>query len=330
MIYNFRFDRGKKDEILKRIRLDRELSQGWGGGEVGISLEQDLDQIREKITECYDLKTTRIPTNLSKIKGFKDGDILITPHLPSEKTFSIHIVDGNFPECYSCVTSDETNMNHRIKIKHSYGLDGNLSLYNSEVAYWKGKLQWMRLPVLPMNQYKNEFTELINELRKDSSKKYNKSELSEYLENLQYQTSEFVRSKLQKINPSNDTISFESICESVLDNQGYKIVNRNVYDGEGGDVDLVCEKDRANISPFEQGQDTLYVQIKKHKGISNEDAINQLLIMMKKNENANGCVITLAKKFTDEALRMAEKEGIVLINGDAICELLMGVMVDKI
>lgn len=330
MIYNFRFDRGRKKEILKRLKSDRVLSQGWGGGKECIPLTDDLNTIRAKIKERYDLKTTRIPTNLSKIKGFKDGDILITPHLPSEKKFSIHIVDGDFPNCYSCKESDMTNMNHRIKIKKSYGLDGNLSLYNSEVATWKGKLQWMRLPILPINQYKNEFAVLISELSKDPKIEYKKSDLSEYLEKVQSETLKFIKTRLQEINPSNDVISFESICETVLANQGYKIVNRNFYDGAGGDADLVCEKDRSNISPFEQGQDILYVQIKKHKGTTNEGAIDQLLKMIEKNENAKGCVITLADNFTKEAINIADEEGIVLMDGNTISELLMAVMIDQV
>ena len=35
MIYNFRHDRTKTEEVLTRIRHDQQLSQGWGGGENG-------------------------------------------------------------------------------------------------------------------------------------------------------------------------------------------------------------------------------------------------------------------------------------------------------
>lgn len=331
MIYNFRFDRNRRNLVLERLKEQSLLSQGWGGKRNdNLSLENDKDTFQERVKDYYDLRTTRIPTNLTKIRGFKDNDILVVPHLPEEKTFSIHIVDGNFPDCYRYLDDDEHHLKHTIKIKKSYGLEGNLSLYNSLIAPWKGKLQWMRLPILPMNQFKNEFHQLLSELRESPDKAYQKSDLEEYLDQLQKSILTFISQELGKISPSGGDINFESVCETILTNQGYEITNKNVYDGEGGDIDLICVKDRSNISPFEQGEETLFVQIKKHKGTTNKYGIDQLLNMMQNNRNANGCLITLAEEFTKEASTLAEENGIVLINGNTVSELLMSVMIDRI
>lgn len=330
MLYNFRIDREKRSTLIKRIKKDSVLSQGWGGGKDGGLSLLDIDNFKNRVQQRYDLKTTRIPTNLMKIRSFKDSDIIIVPHLPINGTFSIHIVEGDFPNCYTYLENDDAHLNHTIKLKEPYGLEGNLSLYNAQIAAWKGKLQWMRLPILPINKFKSDFDVLINELRDNPEKEFQKSDLQEYLEKLQNESLDFIKGSLAKISPSGGEINFEAVCELILANQGYSIAERNMYDGEGGDVDLVCVKDRSNISPFEEGEETLYVQIKKHKGTSNKDGIDQLLNMIEKTPGANGCLISLADHFTDNAIKIAEKEGVVLINGRTVSELLMSVMINKV
>jgi len=331
MIYNFRIDRNNRDEILRRIKEISLLSQGWGGGEEGgLSLIENEDNFQYLVQKRYELNTTRIPTNLTKIRGFKDNDIIVVPHLPEDRKFSIFVVDGDYEDCYIYNETDDLNLNHTIKIKEAYGIDGNLSMYHSLVASWKGKLQWMRLPILPINQYKTEFHQLLSELRDNSNLEFGKSSLQEHLEIIHTETLKFLSRKLQNISPSGGEINFEAVCEYVLMHNGYEITKRNEYDGEGGDVDLVCVKEKADISPFEQGEETLYVQIKKHKGTSNKKGVEQLLNMLNKNSRANGCLISLAENFSDDAVTIANENGIVLINGLDLSDLLIAVMTDRI
>lgn len=329
MLYNFRIDKNKREEIIERLKVKSALSQGWGGGpEGGLSLSKD--NFRKKVKNRYDLKTTRIPTNLTKIEGFRDSDIIVTPHLPKNGTFSIHVVDGDYPGSYEYIESDKNHLNHTIKVKASYGLNGNLSLYNKQVASWKGKLQWLGLPIIPINQFKADFVELINELKEDPKKEFVKSTIHDYLDKLQTKTQKYIASELQEISASGGEINFESICELILNEQGYETNKRHQYDGKGGDIDLICINDRTNISPFEQGESVLFVQIKKHTGTTKKRAIEQLLKMMDQDSDSNGCVMTLADKFSDDAIELAEENGIVLIDGNTISELMMSVMVDKI
>ena len=112
MIYNFRHDKSGTEEILIRIDRDKQISQGWGGG-AGADLDLRNNDFVVKTFAHYGLKTTRIPSNLMRIREFKDGDMLITPHLPEYGTVSVHIVHGDFPNCYSYDVSDETHQNHR-------------------------------------------------------------------------------------------------------------------------------------------------------------------------------------------------------------------------
>jgi len=129
---------------------------------------------------------------------------------------------------------------------------------------------------------------------------------------------------IEKISPNLSKISFENLCGFVLEENGYDVIERNKHDGKGGDIDLVCTRDRIMNSPFESGEGKLFVQAKKHwEGTqSDSTAVNQLLKMMEKEPIAEGCVITLAK-FTEDATKLAEENGIKTINGEEFCQLLL-------
>jgi hypothetical protein len=85
---------------------------------------------------------------------------------------------------------------------------------------------------------------------------------------------------------------------------------------------LICKRNKKNVSPFEGGESKLLVQIKKHIGITDEWAVEQLCLGMKNMPNADACVMSLADDFTDKAKKLAEDNNILLMNGNEICELL--------
>ena len=99
---------------------------------------------------------------------------------------------------------------------------------------------------------------------------------------------------------------------------------RNQYDRQGGDVDLVCKRSRQDTSVFESGEVTLFIQIKKHEGTTNEEAVNQVIQMLE--PEAHGCVMSAADDFTPEARRLANANGIVLLDRHEICGLLMSLL----
>ena len=325
MIYNFRFDKSRIEEILRRLREEKLLSQGWGGGEEGgLDIRQE-----DYVTRCFKfyrdhLTSTHIPSNLTWMREFKDGDLLVTPHLPEHGKVSIHIIDGDWDDCYDYLECDETHLNNRIRIKKSYGLDGNIDINNALLSRWRGKLQWLRYPIIPIERWEEDFDLVIESLEEDSNATFELSGLDEYLELLVSDVLSLIKKKLADIQPSGTEISFESICERLLSSFGYRIERRHEYDGEGGDVDLRCVRERADISPFDFGQTILLVQVKKHTGITDKLAVEQLLPMMRQETNAEGCVMSLADSFSEEAEELARMHGILLMGGDEICRLLLG------
>lgn len=324
MLYNFRFDREFPDEILRRLKNESLLSQGWGGAETNLDVRQT--DFVEKCKERYQLATTRIPSNLLRMREFRDGDILVTPHLPEYGKVSIHIVDGDFPECYSYLQQDPMHLNHRIRIKTSFGLDGSISIQNAVLAPWRGKLQWLRLPILPIDQFASLFDAVIRSIQSGVRSHFGPSRLDEFLNKLRDHLLGQIRDELQKISPSGGTINFEGICEHIIKTFGYQITARRQYDGSGGDIDFRCTRDRADASPFESGQTILCVQVKKHEGTTDEYAVDQVLKMLKAEPSADGCVMSLADDFTKQATELAEKNGITLLNGKEICNLLLRIL----
>ena len=240
--YNFRHDKDRTNLVTGRILKHHQLSQGWGGG----SNEANLDLRQGNfVNECagfHNLTTTSIATNLSRIRNFKDGDILINPHIPARGCLSIHEIKGDFPECYIYIPDDPTYLNHRINLHNSIGLepDQQISIYNVNLAEYCAKLRNLRLPVLPIPEFEILFKNIINEFHNDHQQEYAASELDEYLYKLAEGTVDYLIEKLRKIAPAGEGISFENLCERLLVLQGYKIVNRHLYDRQGEDVDIHC------------------------------------------------------------------------------------------
>jgi hypothetical protein len=298
------------------------LSEGWGGGR-GVNLNIGNPDFVASCTSYYKLATTRVPSNLTRIRDLKRGDLLVSPHLPGDGEVSIHVVADDYPACYEYVLDDDTHQNHRIAIQRSYGLDGEVSIQNLSLAEWYGKLQWLRLPLIPIPQHESAFRGIVDMLDKCPGTTFGASKLGEYLDQLRAEVMVQLKSELQKIRPSGTEISFEAICERLVVAAGYQVVARNQYDREGGDVDLRCVRDRADASPFEAGQTTLFVQVKKHTGETDHLSANQLLAMIAREPSADGCVMSLGDRFSEGAKDLAQKNGVLLMTGDVVCRLLV-------
>ena len=329
MIYNIRHDRCKVAEILNRIRKEKQLSMGLGGGH-DADLDLRKDGFVAKTVDYYGLQTTKTPSNLSRMSQFKDGDILVTPHLPEYGKVSIHIVNGSFPDCYRyCPPSDSdgSHESHRILLKKSFGLNGEISIYNTRLIPWRAKLQSLRFRVLPIPQFVEPFSAIVREMEQDSTSQFDRSDLDDFLKSLSENVENLITKKLEELPPTG-AMSFESLCERLLSATGYRIIRRNYYDKQGGDVDLICVRSRSDVSIFESGEVRLFVQIKKHRGKTNEKAVQQVIKMLKEDPDADGCVMSLADGFTEDAENLADNNGIVLLDRHDICTQLMSQLSD--
>ena len=321
MIYNFRHDRKRTQEIAERIRCEKQVSQGWGGGTSG-NLDLRTKDFVKNTRSCYGLSTTRIATNLSRMREFRNDDILVTPHLPEYGTVSLHIVDEDFPSCYEYDLSDSTDLNHRIKVKRSFGMSGEISVWKGNLVPYLAKLRWLRLPVLPMPQFKLIFEQLVKEMSAGPAGQiqYGPEELNGFLRDMARSVDVVVTKMMREMPPGGGAISFEALCEWLVVGQGYQVVERNRYNRKGGDLDLICQPDG---TADETGDVTLCIQIKKHEGETGEAAVDQVIGMLPDWPGADGCVMSAADGFTEDAEKKARIHGIALLNRRNIFRLLM-------
>ena len=326
MIYNFRHEKTLSDEITQRLKEHNELSQGWGGG-VDCNLDLRKPDFVENCVAYHELKRTNVPSNLTRISALTDGDLIVTPHLPKEGRLSIHIVKGDFPNCYRYDKNDDSHQNHRILVKQSIGLGNEINIYNKDLIRYRTALRRLQYPVLEIPEF-GEFFDIVEKFPRDPNKRSDASSLEQYLANLVNDITAALTENLRNIWPAGGEISFENLCERVLVSNGYKIVRRHWYDRQRGDVDLVCQRSRDELSVFKGREDLLYVQVKKHRDQTDEEAVNQLLRMMNPDSKADGCVMSLADGFTDDAKSLAKNNGIVLLNKNQICSLLLPLLAD--
>ena len=194
---------------------------------------------------------------------------------------------------------------------------------NEKVSEWYAKLWVMRLPIYPNYHHHECIQNLLEGLRIGKIKELEISELEEYLEKLRKKCIEGMKEELLNVAPHIGPLSFERICERIVEFHGYEVSERNKYDGEGGDADLIASK--IDFSPFERKVERIYIQIKKYLGNTDKRALEQIEKLAKINENDAKCVMSLGE-FDEEAEKYAEEKEIILIPGDEICRMLLQVI----
>ena len=174
------------------------------------------------------------------------------------------------------------------------------------------------------------FSRILDEMAEDPSGKLAPSKLDEFIDGLARKAEDLLTSELRSMPPAAGAISFERLCERLLESAGYEIEAHNQYDRQGGDADLRCSRSRGDTSPYEGGDVTLFVQVKKHEGETDEWAVEQVLKMMEAEPHADGCVMSVADGYTDSAKKRAEGNAVVLLDKSAICSQLLSLLAGRL
>ena len=318
-IYTIRTDRTSKDLLLERLK-EKEICMGWGGGITDIDLDAGKETFRENIVKVYKDITPRRIGNLARgLTEIKENDILMIPNLPEAGKFIVGLAEK---DPYRHDKEDNSHLNHRIKLKEIYGLDGKLDMKNEKVSEWYAKLWVMRLPIYPNYHHHDCIENLLEGLRSGEIKELEASALEEYLGSKLDKYVKEMKEDLLKA-PLTGPLSFERICEKIVEFHGYKISSRNKYDRKGGDADLIASKEEN--SPFERRIENIYIQIKKYSGNTDKGALEQIEKLAKMNENDAKCVMSLGE-FDEEAKNYAYEKEIILIPGNDICRMLLQVI----
>jgi HJR/Mrr/RecB family endonuclease len=124
-----------------------------------------------------------------------------------------------------------------------------------------------------------------------------------------------------------DNDKFESIVKELMVGLGAKtskIPPKSKYKDTNADVDVIADFIHIGLQ--------VYIQVKRHKELSDKTAVIQIIEAMK-IDNPDGTkpifgwVIT-SSEFNDEAVKLASDNGIRVINGDELAEMIVAVGLD--
>lgn len=126
---------------------------------------------------------------------------------------------------------------------------------------------------------------------------------------------------LEKINSLATDIKLEEIVDCYMKSIGARVEtpSKNESPTEDGDADKVAYFDNIKVA--------IMVQVKKHQDITNDWAVQQIEAFKKNHDygdyDTHMWVISTCDKFSEEASKMAEENGVRLINGLDFCRMLL-------
>jgi predicted Mrr-cat superfamily restriction endonuclease len=169
-------------------------------------------------------------------------------------------------------------------------------------------------------------TDLINEIESalETAKKGDSPSFKEQLNDILIQE---VHALLKSDKAYLDSNKFEKLVRELMIGLGAKtseIPPRSKYKNPKADVDVIADFITLGLQ--------IYIQVKKHKESSDKFAVEQLIEAMKiDNPDGSkpifGWVIT-SSEFNDEAVKLATDNGIRVINGDELAEMIVAVGLD--
>jgi len=263
------------------------------------------------------------------IEGFKKGDKII---VPSWGTFSIYELVSEKPKPITDLMINELeDWNGKILTKKNgfiYSGDNQIDLG----FYWEVKpiaekisreqyadasltaRMKIRVTNALISDLKNNIETAINSYK-------NNKPINLYSEIMDKIRTQVLNSVVSKLNPD----KFEKLVKYYFERIGANSVyipakNEN---GKEGDADIVAT--------FEPIKTIIYVQVKFHalETETNEWAVQQIKEYKNNKEVMDdgytkiGWVITSANNFSDESLRIAQEEGIHLIDGKRFAEMII-------
>lgn len=279
--------------------------------------------------------------------SMKKGDIVVVPAYPEYGTFSIFEIEDDVPMVIN-------QLYQYLDIKNLKSLDGKSIIYDEEDGYLYLLDSLEKKQAIDLGFFRRVKPIIENASRKDYADAYltskmkirrtnaNISSISESIEKaishfgknepirkvLSKEVSNIVKEASQKIlleiqtNLTPD--KFEQLVRRYLEKCGASkiyVPSKNETDKEG-DVDIIATFDAIKI--------TIYVQVKFHKGVTNEHAMEQVIDYYKHNkykEDIDGYTDVLwvvsTGKFSEEIKDEAKLKNVQLIDGEQFAEMLL-------
>ncbi|MFC3811636.1 restriction endonuclease [Lacihabitans lacunae] len=305
---------------LNEILKEDQIVIGWSKTK-DILFDKTLNRedFKQKIKESYYPQYEENPYSLGQATGYmwrfiREINIGDTVIIPISKAFYIGKVESD-----NIYLEDKINEDTSIRRKVKWLNDSKPILREYCGSGLISRLKYQGTCV--------NASDLIDdiELAIISSKKRSVPTFKNQLnESLKHKVTEFLVSKEAYL----DDRKFEELVKQLMLGLGAstsEIPAKTRYKGSIADVDILANFVHLGIQ--------IYVQVKKHKKNSDELAVNQIIEAIKIDNPDNskpifGWVVT-SGTFTETAQDLADKNGIRVINGDDLAEMIVTVGLEK-
>lgn len=315
------------DFVKNEIKQGR-LRQGWGNScsELrGVSEEKWIELQCAKYPETekdsnqeYYKKRYKL---LIKMLEIKEGDILIIPKTPEYNKFTICRASGEYTFCKPD-SFDIDDFYHVIPIdinsirEFSYHADEDCEIIHAKLRGYQSPVNnvWNKavinaaetLVFTCSNIEDQSVEELVKGIKEDILKK----------------------TALERFRNLGNR-GAENIVRLIFENMGYEYIRRNSYDKKGGDADLIFADNSfgelADISlNGSEISGEIFVQVKNKVGTDSND-VEGVKQLIKRAEDENAAIkilISSANNFTQECKEMANKNNVLLIDGNGFLNLI--------
>lgn len=308
---------------LHQELLSGRLRQGWGipGSKLKdsngpINFQSWFSNYRtgaknnwnEEITEDSARKRYRI---LSPLLEIAKDDIIIVPKMPDWSTFCVCLAAGD----YFFDDMQSTERNGYEDFRHVIPIDLSSMRFFNYASSPQSKIIRTKF-----RAYQSAINRVWNKEFIDSAvhllSKESDSKCRTEIDLLSDIKPELYRKYLEHV-ISLGHREVENIVEHAFNSAGYKTILRNHFDGKGGDVDIVVEKELPLLSDTIDIQNRIYIQVKTKKELDSNDTagIDQLLTITQNDEKAIRVLISTADSFTEKCKIRARENDVHLISG---------------
>lgn len=311
------------DFVKNEIKQGR-LRQGWGDSTSNLTGVTPDEWVKSRCeTNPFDGDFKYYSSkyrNLVKMLEIKSGDILIIPKTPDYTKFTICRALGEYTFCkpfgynkddyYHTIPVDTDSIrefsyhaNEKCKIIHA-----KLRAYQSPInrVWSENVIEAAGSIVSACSDICEQTTEnIVKEIKDDI-----------------FKTSAI--SRFRNLGNREN----EKIVKLIFENMGYEFIDSNSYDKEGGDADLIFA-DNSFGELMDAGLNSseisgkVFVQVKNKVGTDYNDieGVKQLIKRANDENAAIKILISTADKFTQECKDLANRNNILLIDGNGFLKL---------
>ncbi len=319
------------DYVKNEIKQGR-LRQGWGNSDSRLkkdhqeewvekqyarhsvpSIETDENSVKESLKKRFNL--------LARMLGIKKGDIIIIPKTPDYNKFTICRANGEYTFCKP-EGLDADDFYHVIPIdkesvrEFSYHADENCEIIHAKLRGYQApvnsvvKQSVINAAEALISSDSNEEDKSMEDLVKDIKEDILKKTALERFRNL-------------------GNKGAENIVKLIFEKMGYEYIRGNSYNGTGGDADLIFADNSfgelADVSlNSSEVSGEVFVQVKNKTGTDENDynGVEQLINRASDENVPVKILISTADSFTQKCKEMANKNNVLLIDGNGFLNLI--------